>query len=316
MSEHLFSVPALVEHRHHGVGKVISHRGEKIVVKFPKLGHANNEVVFREAEAPLKLIENPTDEMQQLFAGGDSRKTAKPKKKVVRTIAHADDVQRFQSEYPQGFQDPKYLKHERGEKLQQHELWNQSLGKEQFDELLQRDDWKEIADRLWKVVTVNQLISRFERPLLKACLDDEGHCRAFVRALRELVYGDGEFEQRFTGFAEMLSTLPAQGTKSPFNWPTQTLFPFLAAPEDHVLLKPTAAKKFAERRGRALDYDTTPNWRTYSLYQNLCRDTRDQLCETFPESGPQDMIDVQSFIYFANDQDYKIALSAAGSATG
>jgi hypothetical protein len=83
-------------------------------------------------------------------------------------------------------------------------------------------------------------------------------------------------------------------------WPIATVFGFIAQPKTHLFIKPNVTKRAAEAYGAPFEYQSRPNWATYSNALNLAahvrRDQRDL--------GPRDMIDVQSFLWVQGSDEY------------
>lgn len=79
-------------------------------------------------------------------------------------------------------------------------------------------------------------------------------------------------------------------------WPIATLLPFFAQPERHMFLKPEITQQAEERLGFHLNYQPTPNWRTYAKLLELSN----VLLEQLKPLGARDNIDVQSFLWIAS----------------
>ena len=74
-----------------------------------------------------------------------------------------------------------------------------------------------------------------------------------------------------------------------------TCFPFVLYPKEHMLLKPVVTQKAAEACGFPLAYDRHLNWKTYEQLLAFARKLEQYLAELEPE----DLIDVQSFLWVA-----------------
>lgn len=79
-------------------------------------------------------------------------------------------------------------------------------------------------------------------------------------------------------------------------WPIATLLLFFAQPDRHMFLKPGIAQQAEERLGFHLNYQPTPNWRTYAQLLSLS----EVLFEQLKPLGARDYIDVQSFMWIAS----------------
>ena len=80
----------------------------------------------------------------------------------------------------------------------------------------------------------------------------------------------------------------------------QTIFPFIALPNEHLFLKPLVTQKAAERRAFSLNYKPEPNWLTYSCLMKF----GELLIADLAHLKPRDMIDIQSFIWVTGSDAY------------
>src|SRR5436190_1590461 len=110
-----------------------------------------------------------------------------------------------------------------------------------------------------------------------------------MRSLRATVPGLAAAKRRFReifprGFAD-----PTRLAK----WPVVTLFPFVAQPARHLIVKPRVMKRAAEQLGFDLAYRPQPNATTYATVMRAASLVRDALAPW----RPRDLIDVQGFIW-------------------
>ncbi|MFN3474716.1 MAG: hypothetical protein ACK4ZW_11810 [Blastomonas sp.] len=130
------------------------------------------------------------------------------------------------------------------------------------------------------------LLSPFESMHLKeAIASNDGP--AFLRAAAKFTAGDFS-----GGVAGMNAAMSKHGRLS---WPTATYFPFLWSPVDHMFLKPTVTRDFAERIGHRYQYDYSPDIEK-DVYESLL-ELADLTMTNLTDLSPKDRIDVQSFIY-------------------
>mgnify|MGYP000206245770 CR=1 FL=1 len=64
--------------------------------------------------------------------------------------------EKFLRFFPKGFEDQKYLAWERGYKWQAHERWNVQLNRPEYESLLEKQEFIEIAGRAVKVWTLGR----------------------------------------------------------------------------------------------------------------------------------------------------------------
>src|SRR3954453_6493477 len=99
-------------------------------------------------------------------------------------------------------------------------------------------------------------------------------------------------ERRFTRWCEVVARLPRRQTRV-LTWPIVTVFGFIAAPVNHIFLKPTVTRRAVEALGLTFEYRSRPNGETYAELLRLARAVRRDLRAL----QPRDMIDIQSFLW-------------------
>jgi hypothetical protein len=208
---------------------------------------------------------------------------------------------RFREIFPARFHDETYVEWERDYKQSAHELWNQLLGRRDFDALLAAGDHREIAARAIAVYARPKLnlLALYEWMALREALADLAGARRFAPSLHALIYGGGGFQARFEQFVAMLDGLPQRQSRV-CKWPVATLYPFIALPAEHLVVKPNLMKRAAAALGADLRYASTPNWTTYRAVLDLASGLRRALAPW----RPRDMIDLQGFIWVTNSDEY------------
>ena len=94
-------------------------------------------------------------------------------------------------------------------------------------------------------------------------------------------FGAGQrsaYRRVFERWCETVSGLPRRQTRV-LTWPVVTVFPFLARPEEHIYLKPTATTRAAQRCGYELPYRSRPNWETYASLLDYAATLRRDLAD-------------------------------------
>jgi len=301
----------LLEHDRLGLGKVLTVAGDRVDI------HFKNERVTRRMSAkhsPMKLSSVQDDPYfdrikvgsvaKSRAVGSTSRATGNKTKASGKYPTHREAVDGFRKIFPLGFNDPKYLAEdatgERTYKVKAHQLWNETLNQAEFARLIAEANHEEVVKRAKQVEAMTNLLSpRFERAALWGAVREPEAIEKYSLNLFDLIYGDDDFEARFNRHAAMLDQLP-QAKSTTLKWPALTIFPFLALPTQHLFMKPEATKKAAQRLGFSLNYQTTPNWLTYSCLANL----GSLLMTELAALEPRDMFDVQSFIFVTGQKDY------------
>lgn len=285
----------LVRHPKWGLGKVVNVTGNKVAVFF-KDEVENPKVIGTSFNLPLSETQSDPwlDNLDFKITESGS---------VAKFLTHKGAIERFLQIFPLGFSDPNYIGNaktgERFYKIAAHQLWNDTLSQEGFGRLLGASDFGAVVTRALQVEAKTNLLATFEKAALRDALKEPDAAKEFAAALFDLIYGTSPFETRFSAFADMLDRLP-QARSSTLKWPIQTIFPFIALPKEHLFLKPTVTQKATERRAFSLNYKAQPNWLTYSCLLRFGQLLKQDLAEL----KPQDMIDIQSFIYVTGDDSY------------
>jgi hypothetical protein len=231
-------------------------------------------------------------------AGGHKKavgaKRAAPKTTTVSVWSQSRAIEEFMKTFPLGFDDPIQHKEERDYKWKAHELYQASLGGGQARQLYDQNDIRTVVERLMRVEADTNLLFANETMALYDGLKDESAAYGFVAALLDLLESREPEESRFHALVTAVRNLPAEKGKSDHEkWPLVTVFPFLAEPDRFMFLKPDATKLAADRLYFNLEYDTLPNWTTFSRLHEMSL----QLLEELRPYGAKDLMDVQTFIY-------------------
>lgn len=262
-----------------GLGEVLEDEiGGKVKVFFVESGEKNLNLDYAQLE---KVKREPHPILDNL----------KPSAKGHKGKRHY--IEGFLKLYPMGFRDEKYLNDERNYKLEACEFTETFFNQKEFEARLGVEDYEGICDRIFKVVNKTNLIFPNEKMGLKDGLKDTKAQRLFSESLFQLLYGDRKVEDRFNSFIQCLTEIDA--TK----WTIATYFLYLKYPKEHMFLKPEATKGGADAFSFDLKYKSELNWLTYESLLKFSN----YLFEELSELEPKDMIDVQSFIWCA-DQIY------------
>ncbi len=225
-----------------------------------------------------------------------SRKS-KPDQGALGAKRCRDKFLRF---FPGGFHDETYIEWERGYKWKAHQQWQETLDRKQYQALMRRGEFDEIAARAVRIESRTNLLFSFEKMALRDALKSEPGARLFATGLYNFLHGAGFIQSKFERWCEVVAGLPRKQTRV-LTWPLVTVFGFIAQPETHIFLKPNVTRIAAGEYGFDFDYRSRPSWETYaSLLEfaaEIRRDTRDL--------RPRDMIDLQSFIWVQGSDEYE-----------
>jgi hypothetical protein len=202
-------------------------------------------------------------------------------------------IEAFLAKFPAGFSDQGYFKEERQYKWDAHQHYVELLGDGQYEKLLSSDTLNELVKRILSVESKVNLLNKYEKVAFRDALKDKNASGTYLGALQNVLL-EGPKEDVFTPYFESVNDLPAEVGKSRVaTWPVATVLPYLARPDVFMFLKPEVTKDCAERLKFNLNYDSKPNWLTYSKLMIMC----DLLMQHLKPLGARDMIDLQSFIW-------------------
>lgn len=201
--------------------------------------------------------------------------------------------------FKKGYSDPTYISWERQYKLDAHFQFQQELNKREYERLLLARKYSEIASEAVRIESRTNLLFSFEKMALRDAVKPANGAKAFAEGLFDYVYGRKSLEQRFKDFSEVISNLPRKQTRV-HTWPLQTVFGFIANPQEHIFLKPRVTQIAAEKYDFDFQYRSRPNWETY---KNLL-DFAEQVRRDTNDLKPQDYIDLQSFIWVMGSDEY------------
>ncbi|MBA3665729.1 MAG: hypothetical protein H0W61_16220 [Bacteroidetes bacterium] len=216
------------------------------------------------------------------------------------SIKKKRSLKKFLHFFRKGFQDQKYLDWERNYKWNAHKVWEEQLNEKEFKRLLDNEEYHEIAKRAVNMESKTNLLFSFEKMALRDAVKPDKGAEIFSKGLFNYVYGKEPLQVRFENFATTLSQLPRKQTRV-LTWPLQTVFGFIANPDEHIFLKPRVTQAAAEVYDFDFDYKSKPNWNTY---QSLIKFAK-QIRKDMPSLKPRDFIDLQSFIWVLGSSEYE-----------
>lgn len=201
--------------------------------------------------------------------------------------------------FPDGFRDETYVAWERAYKWRAHVTWAERLGRERLRGLLRSGQFAEIAQIAIAIESRTNLLFSFEKMALRDALRSRSGARSFAKGLFDFLYGDAEPAARFERWCDVVAALPRKQTRV-LTWPVVTVFPFIAAPDEHVFLKPMVTRTAARKYGFDFHYASNLNWATYESLLRFAAVVRRDLRDL----RPRDMIDLQSFIWIQGSDEY------------
>jgi hypothetical protein len=211
-------------------------------------------------------------------------------------------MRRFREIFPRGFREPRYLEWEREYKWAAHLAWEAELDRATWQRLLEAGDHREAARRIARFYGRSKLnmLALYEWMALREALDDARGGRLLAQGLFELIHGRGDFGRRLEDFTAVLDAVPQRQTRLA-KWPVATLFPFVAQPRRHMILKPNLMKRASARLGFPLDYQSRPNANTYAALMSGVA----WLWRQLEAWQPRDLIDIQGFLWVTSSDEYE-----------
>ena len=219
--------------------------------------------------------------------------------KTVKTEPKKRALKKFLRFLQKGFYDQKYVDWERGYKWNAHLAWKKNLGKEEFQRLLENEDFHEAALRAIRIESQTNLLFSFEKMALRDAVKTANGARLFSEGLFSLVYGQGDVRERFLNFVTVVGKLPRKQTRV-LTWPLVTVFGFIADPKKFIFLKPRVTQEAAAVYGFDFNYRSKPSWETYFSLISFAQ----QIKKDHPQLKPRDYIDLQSFIWVLGSAEY------------
>jgi hypothetical protein len=193
----------------------------------------------------------------------------------------------FLRRYPGGFADDRFRRLERSYRVEASRLLRASLSPRTLRDLVEAGDTEAVSRLALRTIDATNLVVPRDKKELTDGLSSEIGQRRFAEGLHLLLYGTDDYASRFSAFVDVLRDMGAA------NWTVATYFPFLADPRRHMLLRPVSTTRVAAACGLDLDYRPEPNPTTYAALLRLSGHLRQRL----QDLGPQDLIDVQSFMW-------------------
>jgi hypothetical protein len=201
--------------------------------------------------------------------------------------------------FKKGFADSTYIAWERQYKLDAHFQFQQELNKVDFERLLRAKKYIDIATTAVRIESRTNLLFSFEKMALRDAVKETAGAKAFVLGLYDYVYGNTSLQDRFENFSSVIAKLPRKQTRV-HTWPLQTVFGFIANPDEHIFLKPRVTQVAADKYAFPFEYKSKPSWETYKSLLDFAEQIRHDVSDL----NPKDHIDLQSFIWVMGSDEY------------
>ena len=206
---------------------------------------------------------------------------------------HIDDLlSLIEARYPEwdGFAHPPFVADEIAYKQSSVAKAQAWLSAGEWQRLLNEQAYEELIQRLEKLGKDNNLLWRSvpARGDLGILYAPNLNKAEFCVAMRDLLHGADATPARLQRFAQY-----TQRYKLPCTWPFPTYFLFLLYPTQEMFVRPNIVRWFLQFMGAGSAYQSQPNGQTYAALLQQLHALRSALARY----GPQDMVDLQSFIW-------------------
>ena len=290
-------VGTLVVHDKFGLGKVLLLDEGFVSIYFKDIEGEPKDAVKRLSLAVAKLTRAETqldpilDNLPPMISGGK----VVPPERVRLTEQQAVDL--FIRDY-RSFEDAKYLRWERNYKWNAHLKVREELIDGSGRRLVDQDPKDELPKLMSGLIHSTNLPATQEKIRLTDALKERGSAQLFGKPLLHFV--DAPSADSFEALVEAVGSLPAKDGQRVLTWPVVTILPFLAAPAQHMFLKPKVTQRVADVFMFDLLYDSRPTWATYQRLLALS----EILLNRLRPLGARDFIDVQSFMWIVEGIAY------------
>jgi len=208
---------------------------------------------------------------------------------------------KFLKKYPEGFNDPKYIEQVRNKKLKAHETFRSLLGRNEFERLMQEEDYSTITKKAISAEKGTRLLVPSEETALKSIGRSAKNTKLFALALFNTLHSKLNVKEKFEQFGAALAAIQKKNKKI-VSWPMRTAFSFLDSPEHHMYLKPSVIKTAAKKYGFDLFLNNRPNWNSYQSAYAFAN----QVKQDIGDLNPKDFIDLQEFMQvIASDRNQR-----------
>lgn len=208
-------------------------------------------------------------------------------------MTHEQAVAQLRLAYPEGFA-PAAVAAGQGTRPARWraagEAWAKHLGDGAGERLVEEGEVELLVKRALQVDKLIAPLLPADEGVVAAALADLDLARPYFAALTELLAVPSPGRARFDRLFSAARALPVE---PPQQWLMATLFPFVADPTRHVLMRPRATNLAAERLGCDLRHQPAPVWPTYSALRAL----EAQLLERLAPEGAADFADVEAFLH-------------------
>ncbi len=250
----------------------------------------------------MRRVEQPSaDEsatyarLQRILA---ARANANASLRLGATIA--DQVASFRETYVGGLQDPRWIREVRGEGVERRTPRHRTamvrdareqLSSKVLDALISSQRYDDLWNQVTSVLGRTDLVPASQ--LRKPKSVDVQHQRGLAVAVRDLLYGETPYEQRFQRYLGALAGFMGE----PARWEIATALSALVNPTEHVCIHPTLFRQQLKATGSRGTVAARPTSAAYTKLLAIARFIGSQLVGQ--DEVPRDLLDVRDFMQVA-----------------
>lgn len=284
----------LVKHVSLGVGKIVAVEPGAVHVFFPDSDKRFAAKLRLPAARPLLRTDGfePDGWLAGLTAFSLDETTGRYAL-AASFMTHEQAVAQLRVAFPDGFPAPGAAGQgatRPGRWRAAREAWSRTMGNGEAERLVEEGEVETLVKRALQVEKLVAPLLPTDEGVVAAALADEETARPYFAALSELLSVPSPGRARFEKLFAASRGLPVE---PPQQWLLATLFPFVADPTRHVLMRPRATNLAAERIGCDIRHQPQPVWPTYSALRAF----EATLLERLAPEGASDFADVEAFLH-------------------
>jgi len=285
---------ALVKHVSLGVGKIVAIEPGAVHVFFPDSDKRFAAKLRLPAARPLLRTDGFEPDGWLAGLTAFSLDEASGRYALAATfMTHEQAVAQLRIAYPEGFA-PGAAASAQGTRPARWraagEAWAKHLGNGAGEKLVEEGEVELLVKRALQVDKLIAPLLPSDEGVVATALADVDLARPYFAALTELLSVPSPGRARFEKLFSAARGLPIE---PPQQWLMATLFPFVADPTRHVLMRPRATNLAAERIGCDIRHQPSPVWPTYSALRAF----EVQQLERLAPEGAADFADVEAFLH-------------------
>jgi len=252
--------------------------------------------MLEEVDAPADRAAKVVAELERKLGNAPAERIGTPRNPRPE-LSLEDQVRVFAIQQPNGFGGATWQTKCRGvevaRRLKRHREpaindARERLSEAAIDAAIAEDRASDIHAAAMKILDAVDVVNASQLEPLRA-LPESRHI-SFVTALRELLWGDGNYDLRFE---RLVATLALTAKRGP-SWQLATALPALVHPDQQVCVRPSTFKTQALYMAPRLTYAATPNASLYARYVDMARSVAARLADA--GIPPADLWDVYDFM--------------------